>query len=217
MIYTTDIIGDQLTVFASSVMLGILISWCFDFFCAVKILFSLKRKIAIAADIVFYIWAGFLTFSFLLNENYGIPRFYIYFGEAIGFSIWHFTAGKVIIFVLKKSKIVLDKIFGIIFSPIKWIYMKISPKIKKISLKIKNILVKKVSYDKKLLKKKSGVVYNKLCLNVKEAFSFCGRKAGKENGRFENVEEKEPFDTDSSYCLRNVSYLFPDIDSDENK
>ena len=29
--------------------------------------------------------------------------------------------------------------------------------------------------------------------------------------------KKEHFDTDSSYCLRNVSYLFPDIDTDENK
>ncbi len=217
MIYTTDIIGEQSGIFIGAVMLGILIGVCFNFFWAIKLLLSLKKKTAAVTDIFFCIWSGFLTFSFLLNENYGIPRFYIYFGETIGFLMWYFTVGKVIEFVLKKLKIITDKFFGLFLPPIKRIYTKISMKTEKIFIKCKNIFIKNVMNSKKLLKKKSGVVYNKLCLNGKKAFTFCGSKAGKESGSFENIEEKERFASGCSYCIRNVSDIFSDINSNENK
>lgn len=217
MIYTDDIIGDQLTIFFGAAMLGILVGGCFDLFWAIKLFLGLKRKPAAVADIFFCIWTGFLTFSFLLNENYGIPRFYIYFGEALGFLTWYFTVGRVIRFVLKKLKKITDKIFAFFLPPIKRIYTKISVKTKKILIKCKNIFIKNVMNSKKLLKKKTDVVYNKLYLNGKKAFSFCGRKAGKESESFENIREEERFTSDCSYCIRNVSDLFSDINSNENK
>lgn len=217
MIYTTDIIGEQSGIFIGAVMLGILIGACFDLFWTIKFFFSLKQKAAAAIDILFCIWSGFLTFSFLMNENYGIPRFYIYFGEVIGFLMWYFSAGKVIKFLMKKLKTVTDKIFGLFLRPLKRFYTKISAGTMKIFIKCKNIFIKNITNSKKLLKKKTDVVYNKLYLSRKKVFSFCGRKAGKESGSFESIGEEEHFTSGRSYCIRNVSDILSDINTNEDK
>ncbi len=213
MIYTTDIIGYQWEIFIKSINLGLILGICYDFLRIVRTVLRFGKRIFIASDFLYCIWAAFLTFSFLLNENFGMPRLYIYFGVAIGFFAWYFTFGKISISAAK----VLRKILKTLLSPFYKIFRKILKTAKKRMKKLKIISEKARDKAESLLKKKNGLVYNILCLNVSKAFSLCGGKAGKEPEKIESDGTKKTEEGDlsqsCSYCLRSVCSLFPDIDA----
>ena len=213
MIYTTDIIGYQWEIFLKSLALGILLGGCYDVLRIVRTVIRFGRKLFIASDFIYCVWAGFLTFSFLLNENFGIPRFYIFFAAALGFLIWYSTVGKINMFFAKK----LRKVLRAVFDPFFKIFQKILKFVKKSIAKAKIISEKAIDKRKSLLKKKARWVYNILCLNVSKAFSFCGEKAGKEPEKVESngteKTEKGAFPQNRSYCIRGVSSHISDIDA----
>lgn len=217
MIYTTDIIGEQWTIFLKAMGLGILLGGCYDVLRVLRTLVSFGKHIFIASDFIYCLWAGFLTFSFLLNENFGIPRFYIFIGAGTGFFLWYFTAGKINMFLAKK----LRRILKAVFRPFLKIYRKSLNFVKKRIKTAKIFYLKEIDKRKTLLKKKKGLVYNILCLNVSKAFLFCGKKAGKERKKVESngteKTEERSFPQNSSYCLRGISSLFSDFDSGRNQ
>jgi spore cortex biosynthesis protein YabQ len=213
MIYTTDIIGFQWEIFIKSLSLGMILGGCYDFLRVIRILVRFGKRIFIASDFLYCVWAAFLIFSFLLNENFGIPRFYIFFGAALGFSLWYFTLGKINIFLAKK----LRRILKAIFKPFQKIFQKILKIVKKRVIKGKIFWQKAKNKPERLLKNKAGLVYNILCLNIFKAFSFCGEKAGKEPQNFESngteKTEERSFPESGGGCLRGISSLFADIDA----
>lgn len=204
MIYTTDIIGYQWQIFVKAIALGILLGGCYDFVRILRTVIRFGKKLFIASDFIYCLWAAFLIFSFLLNENFGIPRFYIFFGAALGFFAWYLTMGKIDMFFAKK----LRKVLRMVLTPLFKIFQKILKFVKKRMAKVKIICEKAIDKRKSLLKKKARWVYNILCLNISKAFSFCGGKAGKEPEEIEN---------NSSYCLRGVSSLFTDFDAGKHQ
>ena len=189
MIYTTDIIGDQWEIFLKAAALGLAFGGCYDILRFIRTVVRFGKKLFIASDFIYCLWASFIIFSFLLNENFGIPRFYIFFGIAAGFSFWYFTMGKVDMFLAKK----LRRILKAVFNPFLKIFRKILKFAEKPLNKGKIFHQKAKDRVKSLLKKKSGLVYNILCLIILKAFSFCGRKAGKEPEKVESngTEETE--------------------------
>lgn len=213
MIYTTDIIGDQWKILIGAVELGLVIGGCYDVLRVLRVAFSFGKRLYILSDYVFCLWGGFLTFSFLLNENYGIPRLYIFLGEGAGAIFWYLTVGRI--------AVPLGRFLRRIISPFGKIFRKIGKNVEKSLNKAKKSFEKAVDKKKRLLKKGCRLVYNILCLNISKAFSFCGEKAGKERGIFESHNtaktEKRPFSEDSGRCIRNLRSLFPDFDSGEHK
>ena len=213
MIYTTDIMGYQWELFLKSLYLGIVLSGCYDAVRMVRTVIHFGKRLFIASDFIYCLWAGFLTFSFLLNENFGMPRFYIFLGAALGFLAWHFTMGKAAVFFAKRLRRFLKRFL----SPMLIIFRKSLKAAKKRMTKAKIFCKKAIMGQKILLKSKSGLVYNILCLNVSKAFSFCGEKAGKEPEKIESSgtekTEKGVFPQDCSYCIRGVSSHISDIDA----
>ena len=217
MIYTTDIIGDQWKIFIEAVAVGTMLGGCYDVLRILRTVFRFGKKLFMASDFLFCLWAGFLSFSFLLNSNFGIPRFYIFFGEAIGFLAWYLSIGRVSVKFGKLLRRGLMKIFA----PFAAIFRKIIKKAEKHLNIGRNYIKKEGNKGKRLLKKKAGLVYNVLCLNISKAFLFCGKKAGKEHeksdGNGTEETQKRTFPEDSGHCVRNLCSLFPDFDSGEHK
>lgn len=219
MIYTTDILGDQWEIFSGSLLLGLLLGGCYDVVRALRVIFSAGKKVLIATDAVYCAWAGFLLFSFLLEKNFGMPRLYIYMGVAAGFAAWYFTIGRLTLRAARLLRRALSKVKRVIIKPVLNLLLKMLGFFIKKAEKIKNILVKRLSFGKKLLKKESKRVYNKLYLSSKKVFPFCGGKTGKEPGSFESKgteKKEEPFSQSRSYCLRSVSPVFNDSDPGEH-
>ena len=172
MIYTTDIIGSQWEIFLKATWLGVLLGGCYDVLRNFRTLIRFKKTAFMVSDFLYCIWAAFLIFSFLLNENFGIPRFYIFLGTAVGFFAWYRTAGKINMFFAKK----LRRFLKAVLSPFYKIFRKILEYMGKRLNEAKIFKQKPLDKSKRLLKKKSGMVYNILCLNIYKAFSFCGKK-----------------------------------------
>lgn len=218
MIYSTDILGEQWEIFFGSLLLGLMLGGCYDAFKIVRAVFLLRQRATVAADIIYCLWAGFLVFSFLLEYNFGMPRFYIFLGTAAGFFGWYFTVGRITARLSKFIRRLLRRVKRTVFEPLMRIFKKLFGFIGKKREKAEKFLVKKLLCCKKLLKKERRLVYNKLCLN-KSAFPFCGGKAGKEPEKFESKgteEKQEPFASGRSYCLRGVSSLLNDSYSGEH-
>lgn len=217
MIYTTDIIGDQLKIFLKAAELGIILGGCYDILRILRAFFRFGKKLFIASDFIYCLWAGFLMFSFLLNENFGIPRLYIFFGAAVGFCLWYFTLGKITV----KAAKALKKVFSVILRPFFKLFRKILKFIKNRIIKTKIISAKAFNKQKSLLKNKAGMVYNVLCLNILKVFPFCGGKTGKEPKKLESngteKNEERIFPEDRSCCLRGVSSFLVDINAGEHQ
>ena len=217
MIYTTDIIGDQWKIFIEAVAVGTVLGGCYDVLRILRTVFRFGKKLFMASDFLFCLLAGFLSFSFLLNSNFGIPRFYIFLGESVGFLAWYLSIGKVSV---KFGKL-LRKILLRIFAPFAAIFRKIIKKTEKYFNIGRNCIKKESNKGKRLLKKKGELVYNVLCLNISKAFLFCGKKAGKEHEKSDGdgTEEtqKRTLPEDCSHCVRNLCSLFPDFDPGEHK
>ena len=215
MIYTKDIMGYQWDLLLKAINLGILLGGCYDFFRMIRIVFAFKKRLFIASDFIYCMWAAFLIFSFLLNENFGYPRAYIFLGTAVGFCAWYFTIGR----ITPKAAKLLKKVIWFIFWPFVKIFRKILKTAKKRIIKAKIFTVKAGGGGKKLLKKKAGLVYNILCLCILKVFPFCGGRTGKEPGKVEsNGTEKaqtQSFSSDRSCCLRGLCSVFPDIGADQ--
>ncbi|MBR3611231.1 MAG: spore cortex biosynthesis protein YabQ [Oscillospiraceae bacterium] len=213
MIYTDDIIAYQWAIFLKALNLGILLGGCYDFFRVIRIVFRLDTKLRIAFDFIYCLWAGFLTFSFLLNENFGFLRLYIIITAAMGFLAWYFTFGKII----AKSAVLLRKVLRFVLSPFAALWRIIRKFAEKRLSKTKINLLNFAARTKSLLKKHVTIVYNILCLNVSKAFSFCGGKAGKEPERIESKGTQRTEEGTSAQnrgrCIRDLSSLFPDINA----
>ena len=67
MIYTTDIMGYQWEIFVKAIPLGLLLGGCYDVLRIIRTVIRFGKKLYIASDFFYCLWAGFLTFSFLLN------------------------------------------------------------------------------------------------------------------------------------------------------
>lgn len=217
MIYTTDIIGDQWKIFLEAIKLGTALGGVYDIARILRIFIHSGKKFFIATDLIYWIFSAFIIFSFLLEKNFGIPRFYIFLGIGTGFSLWYFTVGKINIKIAKKVKGILIKVF----SPFFRIFRNILKFAKKRADKTKIIYRNSFNKHKSLLKKKAVVVYNILCLNISKAFPFCGGKAGREQSGIESAgtekTEKGIIPEDYSHCIRSVYPLFSDFDPGEHK
>lgn len=220
MIYTRDIIGDQWAIFVQAVAVGAALGGCFDIF-RTAWLFAPKRRAAIILrDVIFCLWAGFLSFSFLLNVNFGMPRMYIYFGEGVGFFAWYMTLGKVDFWLAKRAAKIIKTVLKAVLRPVLRIFGTVFAVLKKFAEQLKIFCANFYVNQEKLLKNKKKVLYNKLYLSSKMTFPFCGGKVRKEHGSFERSgteKEKEYYPSNRSYCLRRVPSLFADSDSGENK
>ena len=209
MIYTTDILGDQAVLLFHAFLLGLALGGCYDGFRLVKLFFSKAKAFRITLDVLFCAWAGFLLFSFFLEENYGIPRAYLYGGAAAGFLLWHQTAGAVIFYFEKKTVRILRAVGNFFLRPVRRLFEKWRPKGKNISEKAR-------FYAEKLLKKTGRLVYNILCLSGKKVRSYCGRANGKERPDFENngfQKEEKSSDSSGHTCLRHLSPIFSDCNA----
>ncbi len=217
MIYTEDIFAYQGALFVKALALGALLGFCYDCLRVLRVLIKFGKKLFIVSDFIYCLWAAFLIFSFLLNENYGLSRLYIYIAITLGFCAWYFTLGRLNLWAAK----LLRKIILFVLRPFKAVFCFLHRKLKPLSGKIKIIFIKSLNLLKKALKNIYGIVYNIMCINILKAFPVCGGKTGKERKSLESSgsEKTEQRDSpqNSSCCLRSIRSVFNDIDPSEYK
>lgn len=111
-------LADQTVYFLCSLLFGVIISALYD---AVRILrfvgFNRLWQI-ILTDIVYFFVCAVLTVLFALPFNKGSVRYFVIFGEAIGFILYRYTLGEwltvVYTFVIRALRLIYKKSLKII-------------------------------------------------------------------------------------------------------
>lgn len=145
-------INNEFSIFLAFILIGIIISFLFDFFRILRRVYQTPDFITIIQDIAFWIISGIILLSgiFILNE--GKIRAYLFIGILVGILFYIITLSKAITNIGTKILTILNKI---IIGPIINIFHMI------LTLTIKSIIalknkIKNIKFDfipKKKIKK----------------------------------------------------------------
>lgn len=153
-------IDEEIFLFGLSCLFGVIIGVCYDVFRTARILFPHNTVLVVIEDVVFM--AGYAVFlsSFASVCARGELRFYYVVGNALGFIVYFFTFGSIIISTMKKIYFAVRKLVGIIFRPFRSVYVNLQEKADKFVGYSKNS-VKRIKKSGFLLLNTTDLLYNK--------------------------------------------------------
>ena len=82
-------------IFIKSIGAGFLIGAVFELTSLIRALGRKSVPTVVFADLLFFFLSALITFLFLLWLNVGIPRAYVFFGEAFGATVFMKTLGRI--------------------------------------------------------------------------------------------------------------------------
>ncbi len=88
-------LADQTIYFLSSLLFGVILSALYDVVRVLRFLGFTKPWQIIVSDILYFTVCAFLTVLFSLPFNKGSVRYFVVFGEAVGFIVYRFTIGEI--------------------------------------------------------------------------------------------------------------------------
>lgn len=164
MIFMGITVAEQTKNFLFSCGFGFLLGILYDFFRILRIAFFRKKISVFIQDIIFWALSAMLTFIFILSLNHGEIRGYILFGELLGFVIYFFSFGPLVVrsgkAVIELLKRFLKIVFRIIFAPFRFIFKLLRVFLVKMA-KIMKKIQKRFNIKSKLsLKQQGGLLYN---------------------------------------------------------
>lgn len=87
-------LADQTVYFLFSLLFGVILSALYDVVRIIRFLGFTKIWQIILSDILYFVFSAFLTVLFSLPFNKGAVRYFVIFGEAVGFIVYRFTVGE---------------------------------------------------------------------------------------------------------------------------
>lgn len=106
-------LADQTIYFLFSLLFGVILSVLYDAVRIVRFLGFTKLWQIIVTDVVYFIVCAFLTVLFSLPFNKGEVRYFVLFGEAVGFIVYRFTIGEctatIYCFLIHITKKIIEK------------------------------------------------------------------------------------------------------------
>lgn len=156
--------SEQALFFLYSVLLGGGIGVVYDLFRTLRILVPHTSFFVVLEDILFlFVWAVILI-VFSVEVCRGEVRIYYLIGNVLGFGLYLFTIGKVVVKVMrilaKAVYAVLKFLYMILVKPVLWLFRLIHQKSKHLFVLIHLKLKKLTQGIKKHLKVRKQMVYN---------------------------------------------------------
>ncbi len=154
-------VSEEIFLFGISCIFGIIIGICYDVFRTARILFPHNTILVVIEDVVFM--AGYAVFlsSFSSVAARGELRFYYVIGNVLGFIVYFFTFGSVIIGTMKKIYFAFKKLAEIILKPFKSVYVLLCAKADNKFVGNPENSVKRNKKIPFLLLNKTDLLYNK--------------------------------------------------------
>lgn len=98
----------QIRFLLYSVIVGVFLSFLYDFFKVSRVLFSkMPDAVIFVEDLIFTLICTVVYIIFIYAANLGIPRFFSALGAAVGFSICYFTLGKLLPKIYVKAILII--------------------------------------------------------------------------------------------------------------
>ena len=93
-------IAGEAMLFLLSCLIGVGFGAVYDFFRAFRLIFPAGKKAAFIEDGLFFLLFAAVNFLFFLDRSFGRLRLFLLIGEGLGFTVYYFTAGKAVYFIL---------------------------------------------------------------------------------------------------------------------
>lgn len=158
-------VASQLQAFLLSLVIGVFIGIFYDLFRILRLSFTENKLVIIVQDILFWSVSAFASFVFVFVVNNGAFRAYLAIGEALGFVVYYFTLGAVVIKVsdwfVQRIKRFFRFILHVLLFPFKRLYVVLTPKWKKMYKITKKKRKNSTSILKFSLKRSCYMLYNK--------------------------------------------------------
>lgn len=137
--------GEQSVLFLASVAVGCGLGPLYDVFRALRLLIPHRRVFVAIEDIFFLSTWALVLITFSLEWGRGEVRGFYFIGNLLGFTLYFFTLGHLILGILRRILGFIGKILGLLRIPVK----KLGQAITKWSQKIKGNFVKYYGNRKK--------------------------------------------------------------------
>ncbi len=154
-------VSEEIVLFGLSCAFGIIIGICYDIFRTARILFPHNTVLVVIEDVIFMAGYSIFLSSFSSAAARGELRFYYVIGNALGFIVYFFTLGSVVIGAMKKIYFAFRKVIEIIFKPLKSVYVLLYTKVDNKFVGNPENSVKKIKKSSFLLLNKTDLLYNK--------------------------------------------------------
>ncbi len=122
-------LATQTRNFLLSLGLGFLLGMLYDVFRIIRLIISKGKATVVIFDVLYCTVLAFVTFVFFITVNEGEFRFYLLFGEFIGFSVYYFSLGIMIMnageLFVDKIKCIFKSVFRVVIFPFKFFFDKI--------------------------------------------------------------------------------------------
>lgn len=177
-------VQEELFLFFLSCIAGAFIGIFYDFFRALRLIINHNTFFVVIEDVLFLgCYAVFLS-AFASVMARGELRFYFIIGNAIGFIIYFFTLGSLIIRSLKK-------LFDFIFTPVKSLYVIFFNKAKAKFVGSSKLSVKCIKKIKILLPNRHNLMYNIKESNKRKNVNVVAQKRQEKSGRNKTEKAKK--------------------------
>lgn len=148
----------QTQAFIYSCALGAMLSVVYTAMGILKIMSPPGKRLLFFMDLIFMLVCTFATFLFSVAMTWGSIRYYVVFGELVGFFLFYLTVGELI---LKCSKVITDfilKLYLFITSPFRKLFKRLFAFALRLAAKLKIKFIKSRKKPKKKFLKKPAAV-----------------------------------------------------------
>ncbi len=185
-------LSSQTKNFLFSLGFGVLIGVLYDILRVIRMSISSSKKALYVTDFIFVFVSSVATFLFCLTVTDGQLRFYVLFGEALGFLIYYFSFGIIAVKfstkTVEKIKSFFKKFFRFVSAPFRKIFARVSGFVKKAASKSRKSLKKSAKNAKILLQSDKALLYN-LSVNMHNLCRKSQRTEVKKNYESEKNEK----------------------------
>ncbi|WP_262394792.1 spore cortex biosynthesis protein YabQ [Youxingia wuxianensis] len=157
-------IAGQTWMFLMAIALGAALGACYDVFRVIRIAVVHPPVIVMVQDIIYCFVCAVATFLYMISVDCGQIRMFVLIGEIIGWVLYYFTLGTLVIgiskHIIQGVKYILGLLYKIFCAPIFSILKKIKGILLKLVKNLGKYLKKKAKISKNHLKKPYSLLYN---------------------------------------------------------
>ena len=170
-------ITQQTAVFFHSLLLGVVLGCFYDLFRITRIAFIIPALLVLVEDLLFFLFSSIVLFGFMLENSYGQIRWFILLGVALGWVIYYFTAGSLVMKCSAQIIATIRRILAFLWRPFAWSGKKCAAAGAFLEKRSRNLVLR----TKSSLKSTVVLMYNKK--NPKGRGSLNLQEGGERNGQ----------------------------------
>lgn len=150
-------ITEQTAVFFHSLLLGVVLGCFYDLFRITRIAFVIPALLVLVEDLLFFLFSSIVLFGFMLENSYGQIRYFILLGVALGWTVYYFTAGSLVMKCSARIIQTVRAVLAFLWRPFAWVGRKLGEAGRIFEKSVQNTAVRM----KTGLKSRLRLMYNK--------------------------------------------------------